>query len=207
MNRTYFILGCLVIAQIVWGIAIYQQSQANDDLAHQVSVLGQRLQSANKQISVLKDEGDKRLSALQESVKALGVLPSAAEIASTLTSGNAPVYNAIADRLKADAAFKKVVKGDRGPAGPPPKVEEVAGFLTNCCVGGLVELLWQRGRSEVFKNEALIAAVAQKVHDTYGKSMKGVNGRDGASPAPQDVAKALSTDIGFAQLVADMKRQ
>jgi hypothetical protein len=154
----------------------------------------------------VRQETAKAETALRSSVEALGRIPKPQEVAAALTAGDPPpIFAAVADRLSNNSRFRESVRVAQGSQGASPDVRLVAAAFANCCSKQIAEALWRELREEIPQNEGLIASVAQSVHLTYGKDLKGRDGQDGKSPSVIEIAQQLGTDLDFAQLVADLK--
>lgn len=201
MNRTTLVISGLVISQVALAILAYRQEQTNLRLSEQLN----DLKSITTVLSGKASDSEQALKAVRSEVTALGKLPSAADIATAMTSGASPaIVSLLSDRLKADTKFRDSIKGQRGEKGPSPEVDIVVKAIVTCCAPSIIDAVWRAGRPEllreVLQNDGLIADVAKRVDDDYGAALRG---KDGQSPPTDSVVQQLATDLGFAQLVAN----
>lgn len=194
------VIGGLVIAQIGWSVLAFRQSRTELDIAREL----RELRAAVATEAALVAENEKAVKRLQGTVEALGKLPIPAEIALAMTSGSdLPIFGLVSERLKADSKFRELVRGEKGAPGKNAEPKEIVLGLLGCCTEELGVALWSAGRSELIRHQGVLADVASQVYQKYHNDLKGADGR---SPTASDISNLLANDIGFAKLVADVRR-
>jgi hypothetical protein len=209
MSPTNIFLAVLFALQLGWGYTTVQSERISRDLEAQLADVRKLLQDGTVKIAGLKSELERSEKSLRTLIQDLPKGPTAPEVATALTkNGPQPIVNAVIERLSGDQRFKDSVRGAPGPRGPEgakPDNDMIAKSVLLCCARELAAVLWQDRRNEIAQHEGLIASVAQSVHGKYGSDLKGRDGRDGRSTPAAEIAKELAGDLGFAQLVADMR--
>ena len=134
--------------------------------------------------------------------------PSAENIAAQLLSDGAySVSTAVANLLMDNPKFQEQVRGKTGPAGKSTSAEAAANYIITYYGKALFDSLeqefWKQRKSFILQDPGLIADSAEAVYLTYGKSLQGRKGQDAQTPSIEEIARQLSSDYEFAQLVAD----
>ena len=134
--------------------------------------------------------------------------PRPEEIAQYLmTSKSAELVALLAEELSNSEVY---VEKLRGKPGNPPGTEKIAQYMItserNVLFPAIEREFWKQRKTFILENPRLIADIAEAVYQTYGNSLKGQKGQDAQKPSPEEIARVLSNDYGFAQLVADFKK-
>jgi len=178
----YAFTAALVVSQIISFFLIFSSGKIEDRFASEVDRLDRTIQAFKK--------------------------PATAEdiAAALIKTSDKKIVGLLADQILADEVYVEKLRGKPGEA---PETEEIYQYIM--LVKGeeffslLEEEFWKKRKAIISENPGLVADVAEAVYRTYGKSLKGRNGKDAQMPQVADIVGVLSKDLEFAQLVAEFK--
>jgi hypothetical protein len=213
MNRATFLLGTAVMVLFLGGgyFAIHQQQQITTLTSELSLAEGDLAKSADKYSGELSKLADKLTASesahvsdvkrLDASLQGLKTPPSSEQVAnSLLATQRGELLKAIETDLSANSDFLDAVRGSPGRDADPALVAK--DLLPDTDFIGLVsDHIWATRRSDLISNPELIATIAAKVHAQYGAELDEAERGTGLA---KTIAKELSTEPGFANLVASM---
>ncbi len=207
MKLTNVIVIALVIAHFFSFNKYSLLSTSYQKLAADLDHASSTLEAENTQAKQSQEQGT---SSTDESSESPPDIPSADEVAASLMrTHKAELVSSIAEEL---CNNDKYVEKLRGPAGLSPSSKDIARNLMDliektdkALFSTLQQEFWKKHKSSILAEPGLIANTAEAVYRTYGKSLQGKKGKDARMPSPEEIAKQLSTNLEFAQLVADFK--
>lgn len=119
--------------------------------------------------------------------------------AAVLDAAKEELVTRIASRLATTREHVEALRGAQGEMADPGQVAIQLMFAGFASVTS--RSLWQQNRDEILQSPELIAGVAGAVHDKFGVQLKGAAGQSADADA---IARVLSRDVPFAQLVGEL---
>ncbi len=207
MKVTNVIIIALVIAHVISFNKYSVLSASNQKLAADLDHASSSLEAESTQVRQSQEQDSTNTDDSSESPPDR---PTAEEVAASLMrTHKAELVSSIAEEL---CNNDKYVEKLRGPAGLSPSSKEIAWNLMGliersdkAIFSTLQQEFWKKHKSSILVDPGLIANTAEAVYRTYGKSLQGKKGQDAKTPSPEEIARQLSSNFEFAQLVADFK--
>lgn len=207
MKVTNAIIIALVLAHL---ISFNKNSALSDSHRKPVTKLDNAYSSFEVENAQVKQSQEEDNARTEESSDSPPAPPTADEVAASLMrTQKSELVASIAEEL---CNNDKYVEKLRGPAGLSPSPKEIARNLMNliddedkALLSTLQQEFWKKHKSSILADPGLIANTAEAVYRTYGKSLQGQKGQDARMPSLEEIARLLSSNFEFAQLVADFK--
>jgi hypothetical protein len=121
------------------------------------------------------------------------------------------VASQVARALVDTPEYRTRLTGAKGEAGWAPLLDEIVQAVIkvspDAIPAKIVDRIWWDHQLEILGNRVLVAEIADVVYKTYGNDLRGTDGANGVSPDPQAIATALSRDLRFADLVAQLMQK
>ena len=207
MKVTNVIIIALAIAHIISFNKYSILSAGHQKLVADLNLASSSIGAENVKAKQSQEQG---ISSTNNSSKSPPSPLTAEEVAASLMKTHkAELVSSIAEEL---CNNDKYVEKLRGPEGRSPSSKEIAFNLMGliersdkALLSTLQQEFWKKHKSSILADPGLIANTAEAVYQTYGKSLQGKKGKDARMPPPEEIAIQLSTNLEFAQLVADFK--
>jgi len=207
MKVTNVIIIALVIAHIISFNKYSVLSAGHQKLTADLNLASSPIGAENVKAELPQEQGT---SSTNNSSESLPDPLTAEEVAASLMKTHkAELVSLIAEEL---CNNDKYVEKLRGPAGSSPSSIDIVRNLMDliekkdkALFSTLQQEFWKKHKSSILADPGLIANTAEAVYQTYGKSLQGKKGKDARMPSPEEIASQLSTNLEFAQLVADFK--
>jgi len=207
MKVTNAIIIALAIAHVISFNKYSVLSASHQKLAADLDHASSSLEAENAKARRSQEQGTTRTKDSSESPP--GPLTAEEVADSLMRTHKAELVSSIAEEL---CNNDKYVEKLRGPAGLSPSSKEIAQNLMDliektdkALFSTLQQEFWKKHKSSILADPGLIANTAEAVYRTYGKSLQGKKGQDARMPSPEEIARQLSSNLEFAQLVADFK--
>ena len=207
MKVTNVIIIALAIAHVISFNKYSILSAGHQKLAADLNLASSSIGAENVKAGQSQEQSTTRTNNSSESPPS----PLTAEevAASLMKTHKAELVSSIAEEL---CNNDKYVEKLRGLAGLSPSSKDISRNLMDliektdkALFSTLQQEFWKKHKSSILADPGLIANTAETVYRTYGKSLQGKKGKDARMPSPEEIAKQLSTNLEFAQLVADFK--